>query len=102
MKNIDVLVLHGSPGAGKTTLARVVPDFLREADLAHGVIGLDEISLVHTDQGRSLARENLEAIWPRYAAVPGQPPGDAVTGVGGCGGLGRQGGDNGVYVVFGA
>ena len=71
MKNIDVLVLHGSPGAGKTTLARAVSEILREADLAHGVIDLDEISLVHPYQGRSFARENLKAIWPRYAAVPG-------------------------------
>ncbi|MFF9774149.1 AAA family ATPase [Streptomyces sp. NPDC013978] len=71
MRDIDVLVLHGSPGAGKTTLARAVSEILREADLAHGVIDLDDISLVHPDQGRSFARENLKAIWPRYAAVPG-------------------------------
>jgi chloramphenicol 3-O-phosphotransferase len=71
VSNIDVLVLHGSPGAGKTTLARAVSEILREADLAHGVIDLDEISLVHPDQGRSFARENLKSIWPRYAAVPG-------------------------------
>lgn len=71
MNNIDVLVLHGSPGAGKTTLGRAVSEILREADLAHGVIDLDEISLVYPYQGRSFARENLEAIWPRYAAVPG-------------------------------
>jgi predicted kinase len=67
----DVLVLHGSPGSGKTTLARAVSEILREAELAHGVIDLDEISLVYPDQGRSFARENLKAIWPRYAAVPG-------------------------------
>ncbi|ULR47914.1 AAA family ATPase [Streptomyces deccanensis] len=36
MRDIDVLVLHGSPGAGKTTLARAVSEILREADLAHG------------------------------------------------------------------
>jgi shikimate kinase len=71
VNNIDVLVLHGSPGAGKTTLGRAVSEILREADLAHGVIDLDEISLVYPYQGRSFARENLEAIWPRYAAVPG-------------------------------
>ena len=71
MKTIDVLVLHGSPGAGKTTLARAVSEILREDDLAHGVIDLDEISLVHPYQGRSFARENLKVIWPYYAAIPG-------------------------------
>ncbi|MFC0545754.1 hypothetical protein [Kutzneria chonburiensis] len=71
MDNVDVLVLHGSPGAGKTTLARVISEILREADLAYGVIDMDEISIVHPSPGRSFARENLTAIWPRYAAVPG-------------------------------
>lgn len=52
-------------------MARAVSEILREADLAHGVIDLDEISLVHPYQGRSFARENLKALWPRYAAVPG-------------------------------
>ena len=71
MNDVDVLVLHGSPGAGKTTLARAVSELLREADLAHGVIDMDELSIVHPQPGRSFARENLKAIWPRYAAVPG-------------------------------
>ena len=71
MNDVDVLVLHGSPGAGKTTLARAISELLREADLAHGVIDMDELSIVHPQPGRSFARENLKAIWPRYAAVPG-------------------------------
>jgi predicted kinase len=71
VSKIDVLVLHGSPGAGKTTLARAVSEILREAELAHGVIDMDEISLVYPAQGRSFARENLKSVWPRYAAVPG-------------------------------
>lgn len=71
MNDIDVLVLHGSPGSGKSTLAQVIAELLREADLAHAVIDLDEISLVHPHPGRSFARENLKALWPNYAAVPG-------------------------------
>ena len=71
MDKVDVLVLHGSPGAGKTTLARAISELLREADLAHGVIDMDDISIVHPHPGRSFARENLRALWPRYAAIPG-------------------------------
>ena len=66
-----MLFLHGSPGSGKTTLARAVSELLREADLAHGVIDLDELSLVHPGQGGSFSRGNLKAVWPHYAAGPG-------------------------------
>ncbi|BDZ44334.1 AAA family ATPase [Naasia aerilata] len=67
----DVLVLHGSPGSGKSTLARALSEALRTADVAHGVIDIDELSLVHPYPGRWFPRENLRAIWPHYvAAVP--------------------------------
>jgi predicted kinase len=71
VSDIDVLFLHGSPGAGKTTLAEAVAELLREADLPHGVIDLDELARVHPYQDHSFARENLRAIWPHYAALPG-------------------------------
>jgi chloramphenicol 3-O-phosphotransferase len=64
----DVLVLHGSPGAGKTTVARAISERLRVADVAHGVIDLDDLSMVYPDPGRSFARENLRAVWPHFAA----------------------------------
>ena len=67
----EVLVLHGSPGSGKSTLARALSEALRGADIAHGVIDMDELSLVHPYPGRWFPRENLRAIWPNYvAAVP--------------------------------
>lgn len=71
MGDAEVLILHGAPGSGKSTLARAVTELLREADAAHAVIDLDELSIVHPDPGRWFARENLRAIWPNYAAVPG-------------------------------
>lgn len=70
MIHVDVLVLHGSPGSGKTTLSRVVSELLREADLAHAVIDLDDLNLVYPSPPRSFARANLKAIWPNYAAIP--------------------------------
>jgi shikimate kinase len=70
VSDVEVLVLHGSPGSGKTTLSRAVSDFLGAAGKANAVIDLDELSLIYPSPGRSFACENLKAIWPNYAAVP--------------------------------
>jgi chloramphenicol 3-O-phosphotransferase len=68
--HIDVLVLHGSPGAGKTTLARAMAELLRESETANAVIDLDDLNQVYPHRERSFARDNLKAIWPNYAAIP--------------------------------
>ncbi|SEH93527.1 Predicted kinase [Leifsonia sp. CL147] len=65
----EVLVLHGSPGSGKSTLARGLALALSAADVAWGVIDLDELSLVHPYPGKGFARDNLRAIWPNYVAT---------------------------------
>lgn len=69
MTGADVLVLHGSPGSGKSTLARAVAEILREADVPHAVIDIDELSLIHPHPGRPFGTTNLAAIWPHYTAV---------------------------------
>ena len=67
----DVLALHGSPGAGKSTLARALALALAEVDTPWGVIDMDELSLIHPYPGRAFPRQNLRVIWPNYvAAVP--------------------------------
>ncbi|MFD2416868.1 AAA family ATPase [Amycolatopsis pigmentata] len=70
MNGVEVLVLHGSPGSGKTTLSRVIAEHLRTAGVANAVIDLDDLCMVHPSPDRSFARENLKAIWPNYAAIP--------------------------------
>lgn len=70
MNSVDVLVLHGSPGSGKTTLSRAIAESLRTAEMANAVIDLDDLCQVYPYPERSFARENLKAIWPNYAAIP--------------------------------
>ncbi len=70
MSNTEVLLLHGSPGSGKTTLSAAVAEQLRQADQAHAVIDLDQLSLIYPDQDRSFSHRNLKVIWPNYTVVP--------------------------------
>lgn len=70
MAGAEVLVLHGSPGAGKSTLGEAVAERLRQADIPNALIDLDALSIVHPHPGRSFSRDNLRAIWPNYMAVP--------------------------------
>lgn len=71
MAVVEVLALHGSPGSGKSTLSRVMGLQLREADVAHAVVDLDDLAMVYPEQSRGFARENLRAMWPNFASVPG-------------------------------
>ena len=66
-----MLVLHGSPGSGKSTVAAAVAERLRQAAVPNALIDLDALSIVHPYQGRSFSRANLRAVWPNYAAVSG-------------------------------
>jgi predicted kinase len=67
--DIEVLVLNGSPGSGKSTLANAISEQLRQMDIAHAVIDVDELERIFPELGSSFGWSNLRAIWPNYAAA---------------------------------
>ena len=66
-----VLILHGSPGSGKTTLARAISEQLSADGVTSGVIDVDELNLVFPPPMRDFWLTNLATVWPNYARVPG-------------------------------
>lgn len=69
-----VLLITGTVGAGKTTLAREVGELLRNSGVTSAMIDLDSLSYISpgADDDRFNSRfvlRNLLAIWPNYAAV---------------------------------
>ena len=75
MNSTEVLVLNGSPGSGKTTLANAIAERLRELSVFHAVIDLDELARVGPEPDGSpefdisLKWRNLCAMWPNYSAL---------------------------------
>ena len=69
MNTTEVLVLNGSPGSGKSTLANAIAEQLRQMDIAHAVIDVDELGRIYPEQGSSLDWSNLGVMWPNYAAI---------------------------------
>lgn len=74
MTGIEVLLIGGRSGVGKTTVAEEVSVLLQEADVAHCVIEGDVLDHVHPaptdDPARTrITRRNLAALWANYAAL---------------------------------
>ena len=65
---IDVLVLTGPPGAGKSTIATEVSDRLAAAGVGHAVVDLDELNRLQPEGGSALGFRNLASVWDGYAA----------------------------------
>lgn len=67
---IDVVLIAGPAGVGKTTVANEVSLQLRAAGIAHAVIdsdGLDDLFPVPDDQ-RRLTEHNLAHVWSSFQA----------------------------------
>lgn len=73
-RTVQVLLITGTVGAGKTAVAREIGELLRKSGVTSAVIDLDSLSYVspgvEDDRFNSrLVLRNLMAIWPNYASL---------------------------------
>src|SRR5688500_13121134 len=75
MNKVEILVLNGSPGSGKSALTYAISEQLRMAKVTNAVIDVDWIALIYPKDEKPLEWKknfmwkNLTAIWPNYVAV---------------------------------
>ena len=68
---VPVLLLTGTVGSGKTTLAYEIGDLLAERQVGHAVVDLDGLTAQWPPSSRwntDLMFENLALLWPSYQA----------------------------------
>lgn len=70
MNRCEVLVLNGSPGSGKSTMANLIAEQLRESDIPHAVIDVDELARVYPEEHMTMMWDNLSLIWKNYKKIP--------------------------------
>jgi adenylylsulfate kinase len=69
---VQIAVLTGTIGAGKTTLAESLSELLHDRGIRHALIDLDGLGQVypcpdgHAPYGYELALRNLADIWPNF------------------------------------
>lgn len=66
MNNIDLLIITGSPGSGKSSIARALSDHLQLQEVAHAVIELDDLAKIYPRSLTCIMYTNLASIWPNY------------------------------------
>jgi predicted kinase len=69
MNKIDLLILQGPPGAGKSTIARVISEQLNKQDCPNAILELDDLAKIYPISLVSIMYKNLAAIWPNYLAL---------------------------------
>ncbi|MFN2390114.1 MAG: AAA family ATPase [Actinomycetota bacterium] len=72
---VPVVVITGTIGVGKTTVATAMSEILHERGIRHGILEVDWLGEVYPapypddPYSTSFAMQNLAAIWPNYLEV---------------------------------
>ena len=66
MNQIQLLILQGPPGVGKSTIAKAIAVQLRNAQLPHAIIELDDLARIYPREHLHIMYDNLAVMWPNY------------------------------------
>jgi predicted kinase len=72
MPPINLLLITGSMGSGKTTVLSEASDLLTSRNIPHASIDLDALGTAHLPlplQNNDLMYRNLQSVWENYAQV---------------------------------
>src|SRR6202166_1950037 len=72
MPPINLLLITGSMGSGKTTVLSEASDILTSRNIPHASIDLDALGTAHLPpplQNNDLMYRNLQSVWENYAQV---------------------------------
>jgi len=68
--NMDIILITGSPGAGKTSISNALSEFFRISQVHHIVIDPDEIARIYPEDSlRQLKLDGLESLYQLYAEL---------------------------------
>lgn len=66
---MEALVINGSPGAGKNTIANAIAEKLRLADQQHTVIDVDELGRLYPENHDEIMWQNLTVVVQNYMVL---------------------------------
>jgi hypothetical protein len=69
--DVQVIVITGTMGSGKTTVLGEASDILTARGVTHAAIDLDALGIAHVPERPSIdfAYRNLSSVWTNYAGV---------------------------------
>lgn len=70
MNQTEILILTGSPGSGKTTVADRLSEVLTRTNTAHAWIDVDDLSKVFPKSPLNFKWTNLLQLLPNYLKIP--------------------------------
>lgn len=69
MNEIELLILHGPPGAGKTSISQIMSELLCQHDITNAIIDLDYLANIYPRKHIGIMYKNLASIWPNYQSL---------------------------------